>query len=395
MKFAFVSQGLPPSWSGQSVVIYRLLSGFRAEDYCLITQDYGNAAEHRRQQEGKLPANYHYLSRWFVIPKGQRFKLVLKVNIWLRALQIARIVRNERCEAIVACPGDFFDIPAAYLASRLTKTGFYPYLLDYYSQQAAGFKSESFAKQIEATMLNGAAGVIVPNEFMRDELRARFGVDSVVVRNSCDLTQYTELPEPDRNGYGNDFKIVYTGSIYNAHFDAFRNLIQGIKQLERGDVKLHLFTNQPKHELESIGIRGPVVVHGSQPAAIIPRIQREADLLFLPLAFSSPFPDLIRTSSPGKLGEYLAAGRPILVHAPADSFVSWYFRQHSCGLVVDETRPELLSQAINRILKEESLPRVLSNNALACAQAEFSVEAARAAFAALMRLDTPESSQAA
>ena len=25
MKFAFVSEGLPPSWSGQSVVIYRLL----------------------------------------------------------------------------------------------------------------------------------------------------------------------------------------------------------------------------------------------------------------------------------------------------------------------------------------------------------------------------------
>src|SRR5207237_7956927 len=93
MKFAFVSQGLPPSWSGQSVVIYRLLKDFNPADYCLITQDYGQAEEHREKTTDRLPGRYYYLERRQVLPKGWRFSLVRWANIRLRARQIARIVR--------------------------------------------------------------------------------------------------------------------------------------------------------------------------------------------------------------------------------------------------------------------------------------------------------------
>jgi glycosyltransferase involved in cell wall biosynthesis len=119
----------------------------------------------------------------------------------------------------------------------------------------------------------------------------------------------------------------------------------------------------------------------------VPHIQREADILFLPLAFESPYePVLINTSSTSKLGEYLAARQPILVHAPKASFVSWYFRRNECGLVVDESDPAKLARGIEQILSDESLRQKLSENAWERAQTDFSVAAAQDAFDELLML---------
>ena len=380
MKFAFVSHVLPPNWSGQSVVIHRVLSGINPDDYCLIAQDYGEAEEHR-QQKGRLQAKHYYLPRSLMFMRGWRFALIRWVNIISRALQIARIIRRENCEAIVCCPGDFFGLPASYLASKLTGVKFYPYMLDYYSEQSAGFKSARFVRRFEPMIMRGATGIIVPNEFLQDELRECYGVDSVIVRNPCDVAQYEKEPPFQSNGHRGEFKIVFTGSIYNAHFDAFRNLLSAIKMLDNLNVKLHLYTNQTLDELEKQGISGPIVLQGTQEISAMPGIQRQADLLFLPLAFKSPFPKLIRTSAPGKTGEYLAASRPVLVHAPPDSFLAWYFRQHNCGVVVDESDPVKLAQAIGRILTDPELQQKLSANAWERARAEFSIRAAQSAFA--------------
>nr|MBA3242661.1 glycosyltransferase [Acidobacteriota bacterium] len=122
-----------------------------------------------------------------------------------------------------------------------------------------------------------------------------------------------------------------------------------------------------------------------QSLSAITAIQRRADLLFLPLAFKSPYPELVRTSAPGKLGEYLAAGRPVLAHAPPDSFVVWYLRRYECGLVVDETDPHKLASAIERVLDDAALRRTLGERASEQAQSDFSISTARARFFALLK----------
>src|SRR5439155_16530435 len=139
------------------------------------------------------------------------------------------------------------------------------------------------------------------------------------------------------------------------------------------------YTSCPPAALDAQGIRGPVVVNGHVPVEEALRLQQSADVLFLPLAFQSPYPQIIRTSAPGKLGEYLASGRPILAHAPADSFVSWYLREHGCGLVVDREDPDALAAAIARLDAEEGLRRELAARALERVRADFALAAARRA----------------
>ena len=102
------------------------------------------------------------------------------------------------------------------------------------------------------------------------------------------------------------------------------------------NIKIHLFTAQPAEWLDANGIKSQqIVLHAHTTHMEVVQAQNRAHIFFLPFAFDSTIPEVIKTSAPGKTGEYLASGVPILAHVPADSFVSWYLKTHECGLVVD------------------------------------------------------------
>ena len=392
MKFALVSHVLPPSWSGQAVMIYRLLRNLNSSDYCLISrQRYGEDDCHDAYVTRLSGMYYHIPPSRAIAPRGRfhtaaPFKAVdVLAGVVSRGRQIANIIRQEDCHAVVGCTGDVLDPPAAYLAGRIARVPYYAYVFDYYSFQWLNAVDLFFAQRFEPILLKGAAGVIVTNEFLREEYYRRFGVEAVVIHNPCDGLSpgsMTSAPWPANKG---EIRIVYTGAVYHAQYDAFHRLIAALRLLEKPELKLHIYTAQPAEHLEKHDICGPVVHHVHTRQSEMGRVQEEADILFLPLAFDSPISRVIRTSAPGKMGEYLASGGPVLAHAPADSFVSWYFRQNRCGLVVDERAPEVLAEAIARIVADSDLRTRLRENARLCAGKDFSAETASSAFLNLVR----------
>jgi glycosyltransferase involved in cell wall biosynthesis len=164
-------------------------------------------------------------------------------------------------------------------------------------------------------------------------------------------------------------------------------LMAAIQKLDHLRVRVHLYTNQPEETLQRENVRGPIVLHPQQAMTEMPRVQMEADMLFLPLAFDSPYPDLVKTSATTKLGEYLASRRPVLVHAPRDSFISWYLRKHECGVVVDEDDPARLAEGIELILSDDRLCQRLIANALERARTDFDIARSRAAFFKLLGIN--------
>ncbi len=305
-----------------------------------------------------------------------------------RAREVARVVRREECGAILASTGDPFDLPAGYLASRLARVPFYVYIHDDYLHQWDPTPYRYFARIVEPTVLKGAAGIIVPNEFSRDEYRRRYRVEPTVVRNAIEVPEIEDADAPPWPANEGEIKIAFTGAVYRANYDAFRNLIEAIEQLGRPEVRLHLYTAQTREELERQNISGPAIVcHEHLASSDVFEVQRKADILFLPLSFSA-IPEVIRTAAPTKTAEYLASRRPILVHAPADSFASWYFREHECGVVVDRSDPAMLAQAIQRIFEDSDLRRKIGERARARAESDFSLESAQAEFLKLLRAKT-------
>jgi len=379
MKFALVSLGLPPSQSGQSLVLYHLLKDIKPDQYCLITQKNFHLYGSQGNGSSCLPGRYHYINPDYQVVRGvlrlastARSMDILNMLLKMRIHQLRTIIRQEKCEAVVACTGDLFDPVAAYQVSKSLGIPYILYAFDHYSHQWMPPLLHAFAQKYERQLIPGAAEVIVPNEFLGQEYRRAYGVEVTVLHNPCDLSRYRPDPYAGGTKGEREITILYTGAIYEAHYDAFQNLIGALHSLGRPEVHLNIYTPQSESRLRANGISGDFVTyHKNQPIFTMPEIQQQADILFLPLAFNSPYPEIVRTASPGKIGELLAARRPVLVHAPADSFVSWYFKQHSCGLVVANNDPAELAEGIEALIRDQDLRQNLSNAAYARAKEDF------------------------
>lgn len=392
-RFCVLSHVFPPAESGQAVVLYRLLCGVPADDYVLVCRGWdGSPAATLPAQRATqaLPGRYVSVGPqggWRhsqPVPSGRAVRFAGGVlSLLSQACSIARLARREHLGAIVACSGDLWDLPVGYLASVLSGRRFIAYVFDDYVYQWTHARQRWLANQLAPIVLRGAGGVIVPNEFLVDEYQRRYAVTPVVVRNPCagPEVRTSLLPWPRRPG---EVRILYTGAIYHAHFNAFRNLLGAISQVGDAYVRLHLYTGQTESVLRGEGIAGPVVYHHHVPATEAETLQREADILFLPLAFGGEIPRVVRTSAPGKMGEYLASGRPVLAHVPHDSFVSWFFRLHGCGVVVDRLDPVALATGIRQIAQGGEARERWGRNAQLHARAEFLPDVARARFLAVL-----------
>jgi len=396
-KFAILSNDLPASHSGQAVMLDYLLSCFSPDAYCLISTTpyppdaHAAAFYHLSAGQTILSPLLHRLPKVNSdkdTPVHRAFRPLLKRYQRLRGdylledddrvlgdltHQLRAILEREACDVLVACTGAPHEMLVAYRACQASGVAFVPYIFDYFGRKHVG-GLRSYALRYEGELLRGAAAIIVPNEFMAQEYARLYGVEGTIVRNPCrlsDLDRLDDMPPVLPEG---TFNVVYTGSIYSAHYDAFQNLIAAVESLDRADVALHVFTAQLPLALRNAGLQGACFhVHPHVDHDAVAAIQRQADVLFLPLAFDSPIPETINTSSPGKLGEYLSMGRPILVHAPRESFLSWYFREHDCGLVVDESDPAALAEALERLRIDADLRARLGASALKQAE-EFDLE---------------------
>lgn len=385
------------------MVLYRLLKDLSSDDYCLLSHpnyDGSNNAQAAFVKGisgafSKLPAPYYFQSPGLQVKSlGRRgWPTVVRVintllQLYPRLKFVKRTLAQEKCRALLVCSGDLISLPVSYLVARRLRIPFYAYIFDDYVYQWDHFVARCFAKLVEPFIMKRTAGIIVPNEFLAEEYRSRYQIDCTVIYNPYHDSGVSEA-SPNWPSHKNEIRIVYTGAIYSAHYDAFRNLMSALRQLDRPEVRLHVYTAQPREDLEREQITGVVEYHNHIEQSDVREVQRRADILFLPLAFDSPIPEAVRTAAPGKMGEYLASGRPILVHAPADSFLSWYFRERKCGVVVDTSDPLILKQAIERILDDSELRESVSRNARVCAH-DFSVKTAQTRFLNFLNAKTGE-----
>jgi len=376
------------------VLIRRLLTGLDPRAFCLLTSDQGRyGGEHTEPLATRcyrLPAvRVRYLSRTSKWLYGASALAGAVAGIVQRAFHIARVARREGCRGILAFTGDFHDLPAAMLASRVLRLPLYVYMLDYYSHRELHEPARRrLSPAIERIVVGGATGVICGTQTLADALTDRYGIEPAVIHHPADLSLYGDAAGSG-GAAGQELRIVYTGTIYHAQLDAVQNLLAALDLPAQRPAALHVYGGQSQDELRARGITGRVVVHPHATARAIAANQQAADILFLPLAFASEYPEIIRTSAPMKFGEYLAAGGPILIHAPAGSFVSEYCRRHDCAAVVDDPDPARLARAIQTLASDGGLRTRLIRNARQRAASDFSIDVARAKFCELLALEPP------
>lgn len=242
----------------------------------------------------------------------------------------------------------------AWQASRRLNLPLYVHLHDMWQESYRGTRAyveRSAAWWYERRLLRDARRIFTITEDARKHYLKKLGIDSFVLQHSIPETDLASFSATLASG-AKPRVVHFAGYIYpSMNEDALVNVVQALNFC-KNDVIFECYTQSEVQLLASVGIGGPRVRVAFVQRRDVMIAQRKADLVILPLAFRSTNPLEIRTVFPTKLLEYLVCGRPILVHAPADSWVSRNARRDGWGEVVDTPDPRLLASSIDRLLAE-------------------------------------------
>lgn len=175
---------------------------------------------------------------------------------------------------------------------------------------------------------------------------------------------FPEKYEGKRTSYAPQapYDMVFTGHVYWAQERSLMNLLRALEGFEL-PLHLHLYVPVVSQELRRITANLANVHLVAAPQSKMPDIQCRATLLFLPLSWRTRNPDVIATATPGKLADYLASGRPIIIHAPSYAYVSNYARQEGFAHVVDDDDIQELRASIRKLILDVKYSRGLIKNA--------------------------------
>lgn len=255
-----------------------------------------------------------------------------------------------------------------YLLHKRTAIPYHLFLFDIYKGNNFFFPGGILANLYEHRILNGAYKIVVTNEGTREFYRQRYGDDiarkMVVIHNAVFPEPYLEVQPPPYDPRP-PYTILFTGRIYWPQIRSLQNLLRAVDQIDDLDIQVKIYAPHPPDYVESLGIKSHKMVLDMAPPTEMPRIQSQADVLFLPLSWRTKSPDIINTATPGKLTDYLIAGRPILIHAPRTTHLVRYAKENNFALTVDNEDMGQLKAAIKKLLLDKELSRQLIKNARA------------------------------
>ncbi|MGI9254509.1 MAG: glycosyltransferase [Thermomicrobiales bacterium] len=372
----------PPHDSGQAIVLDHLFRPVHPDDYRVLCLEMTND---RPVIAGTpLPGTTRRHQTWSMCYDAPtpvnlaRRGRELATHVLQLAAVIAEIARAERCEVILATTGLLPSLPAAIAAGKITGIPVVLQMFDHWRLQSISPIDRMIANALEPRLCRAAAAVIVTNELLADALTRHTGLRPFVVRVPVADAALAPLPDVPWPARPDEITLLYSGQIYAAQEESLIRVAEAITEPGLEQARLHVYTHLPE-TITSMANRPGVVMHPFARHDEMLRLQREADILVLPLAFGGVYRDIIHTSSPTKFSEYLASGRPMLIHCPDHAFPAWYARRHRCGLVAGAQSSAAVAQAIRLLIRDATLRQTLSVAGPACARADFSIAASRQA----------------
>jgi glycosyltransferase involved in cell wall biosynthesis len=331
------------------------------------------------------------LSQYNPIPAMERQVAVPEVRVYRRGIdQLAKLVnhllipwtvwrgvklvRKEKIEGIFTIPWGHFTI-AAYLIHRITRLPIHMYVMDdpAGTRRALGHQPIMYSLFMPR-LVRACRRVWGVSNGMCEYFEKTYGPKCLLLLPLLDLQNFQYKSSGSARRTDGKFHVVFTGSIYSAQLDAVRRLVRVLEKdiNHEGDwgkaMRLTLYTSVPAETLERLGLMGKNVRRDEVKHDDISKAMAGADTAFLPLSFDPNMRHVVETSFPSKIAEYLAAGVPILAHAPPYSTVARYCREYDCGLLVDEPNDASLRSALLRLATDAGLREGLSAKSLEAAR---------------------------
>ena len=361
----------------------RIFAETHPEDYCVL-----NCVPYADFINTSLPGRHYQLGGYYSNIQNPAH---IKTSVWLDDLRrhcrhvyrwakfTATIARNENCGAIISTTAGLPLPLVGLIASKLSNLPVCFMMFDPWSHMyTPGLPnieafSPLFTKFMEPLAVKYSNAISSLNEFIAEYVYKKYDLSTPIVRIPYQSEALADGPKYIPRTENRVFRILFSGGVYYSHHDAFKNYFDAVKLLNTDRIMLDIYA-QPGAvaTLKKLGGSGLFKYHGYVPPEILYQKQKQTDALFLPLAFNSPVPEVVRLASPTKMAEYLATGRPTLVHAPPDAYINWYFKKNECGLVVDELNPPKMASALTQLLTDDDQNYKLGQRSLEMALRDFS-----------------------
>ena len=371
-KVLLMSHCVSPIVRGPSVIINRLFKHFPNGSYVILTSRFDKKTGLEVDEKLRLSCRY-YCTNGETIVGDYKNDFFSRLKKWFEVIPIAmkgaKVAGEEKCGKVLVCPTHGNFLLVAWLIHKICRKPLYVYFFDLFSSNNDGRGFESFMRRlVERLVLRSTECAFVMSEKLKDYHQARYPALNIkIIRHPVDRAEYLPYHDNDNKRFDpkvRPVKIVFTGMIYEYQIDAIQNLAKAVNELE--GVQFHIYTQRSKKYLEDMGVRGKNVFNfGYIANNEIVQVQKNADILFLPMTFGGKDvdQDIVKTASPSKIPEYLAAAKPILLHAPDYSYIAWYAKQYRFGLVVDCQDIDELKNAISELIGNKKLQKELVLNA--------------------------------
>ncbi|MCX6376754.1 MAG: hypothetical protein NTU88_12100 [Armatimonadetes bacterium] len=349
------------SVTGSAVVMRNLLSRFNPESYSLIVSDL------RGPLAAPVDPGVRVYPLDVTVPAffPGRFDHLWRQHEPFLPLKVKRLIKSLSPAVIVGVFPDLKFLSFARGAAKALRIPWLAYLHDTIVEVLRHTKYAGWTRDLQPKVFAEASSILVTGEGMKAFYKKKYRVDCLPIQIGYPEPIPEALPE-DRDVRRQAFM---GGSVYEVNARAVK---RALTALEEVNCPFVLATMSTDETLARYGVTGECVRKEfiRDRPEYLETLRRQGVLIVL-----MDWPDEseingeeLSTAFPTKAVEYLASGRPILVHCPENYFLAQFFLEHRCGLVVTERDHKALVDAVNRLLQGDDEVIEMRKAALAAAQ---------------------------
>lgn len=360
-----VTGWFPPRPGGSAAVLGNLLRWIHPADYVVATAR-PPAGEPRTSTLDGADTRFVLTTRSESARGAQLWKTV---QIPFATARVVAIARRERCRVIVGVFPDLQLMAVAYLVHRATGLPLVSYFHDFMIEAGYGGYLGALARWLQPRVLSAARPAWTMSVAMTEHIARVYRVPTeplVHAYNDRIPDGLEAAPQPMRSGV----RVLFSGAVYAANDAALARVVRALS-ITPGN-RLTITGPNDASRLAAAGVAAAHVeaLFLRERAEVVEAMQQH-DILLVALSWpdeSSYGPDELATIFSTKLPEYLAQGKPILVHCPEHYYLARFCREHDCAWVVADRSETAVQAAIEEIVRDPARREQRQRNALAAAR---------------------------
>lgn len=356
----FVTQMSPANQvGGATVVMANLISALATNNYTVCYFNYFKPLYFGE----KKPKNFVR-----VIPNYHPVQLIKRINsgmgLQYEINKVKNIVEKKNIKLII---GVFPTFKSLYIANEVAnkcRIKFMPYFHDILSESLVHTDLCEQALSLEKQIFSDNHKILTMSQGMTDHYHEKYNVTTFPLEHSYPEVIQKEIKRK------RDKTIFWGGSIQNFNKKSFFRIIDGSVL---SNIKMEVTNLQ---SAAGMGINVELVNNFYPQRKDYLKALTNKGVLTLAIDWSDESPlgsSELSTIFPTRVIEYFASGSPILVHCPEHYFLAKFFKEHKCGLIIDQRDTQQLSEGITFLMSDSDEVIQMQENALQIAN-YFSLE---------------------